>query len=710
MKQVSDYFRSTMTQAEPQGSIRDTALKFNINRNKVRKILVTTGDIQSPMTEAALNLRGQGMSIKEIAKELGVSVATVSTALPYEDKVDNTLEPTQHAADVRDYRAYEKAQKKRQAGRGKAGRDRQARQNSQNNRKSEKEWQEDIRMSYTETYHRPHRDTWADVERLQEELKALMEGDCPQEMEGFRKLIEEAEVEEQRNKAEAEADRKELDRLQSRKSLTNEEQERLAVLQYTNGFFPGALNSRNPQVLEQIAGDRLPPVPEDVLHLHMELYSEHSFEDTTEALRKYGSLRYGDNISRDVIVPADIPLYALHYVIQRVFGWQNSHLRQFELPEDRFQAITEGNALIWSRLVGILFRSPLMDEEDEFWADDYNGGSFKNWLRKKYTGPYMSQCHGEGIISCLEDMKRLDMQEEYYILYERAYNHLSGIYDGAEYLSRAVPVYDFKGNKRPEPESWHWDRAEIPSRVEIVRLENLPSDALRFLFDRNPRALLERLPLNAVLAPGLLFLPESQAGTENPESPETSRDPEKSDNQQIKNDTDYREKLRDPEQRYLAARINQSGSELYSQSEDRIRRIVEDKIDSPLAQPLPTPVTDVLLYNYDFGDNWKIRITASENCPDLVTSGRISQSALDRANVKCREVYRPVLIARDGEMLVDDVGGLHGFADFLRTINPELREMDPEEKEEARRKKKEYLIWAKSLGWHRDKSTDFNLL
>ena len=118
----------------------------------------------------------------------------------------------------------------------------------------------------------------------------------------------------------------------------------------------------------------------------------------------------------------------------------------------------------------------------------------------------------------------------------------------------------------------------------------------------------------------------------------------------------------------------------------------------------------MLLYNYDFGDDWKIRITASENCPDLVESGRITQAELDRANVKCREVYRPVLIARDGEMLVDDVGGISGFAQFLRTIHLELNGMDPEEKEEAKREKKESLEWAKSLGWHRDNSGDFRLL
>ena len=122
------------------------------------------------------------------------------------------------------------------------------------------------------------------------------------------------------------------------------------------------------------------------------------------------------------------------------------------------------------------------------------------------------------------------------------------------------------------------------------------------------------------------------------------------------------------------------------------------------------PITDVLLYKYDFGDGWKIRITASENCPELVNSGRITQAELDRANVKCREVYRPVLIARDGEMLVDDVGGLSGFAEFLEDINPDLTGMTPEAKEAAKQRKKEMLTWSKSLGWHREKVRDFNLL
>ncbi len=62
------------------------------------------------------------------------------------------------------------------------------------------------------------------------------------------------------------------------------------------------------------------------------------------------------------------------------------------------------------------------------------------------------------------------------------------------------------------------------------------------------------------------------------------------------------------------------------------------------------------------------------------------------------------------EMLVDDVGGIHGFSDFLQNINPELKGLDPDEKEEAKKEKKEGLEWARSLGWHKDKVSNFNLL
>ena len=584
----------------------------------VRKILITMERMESPITEIAVRLRRKGMSIKEIAHDLGVSVATVSTALPYEDKIDHTLDPSDHTRDVREYRAYEKQQLERQTGRafGKADvpaawkGDRMAEQ-----KKTVNEWQKDIRMSYTE------------------------------------------------------------EMLPAKKSLSEEEKDRLELLRYATGKFPGALRDRNEKDLEQIAGDRLPPEPANVIRLHMEVYSDYRNDDEVEVFRKYGKLEHGDCISRDVIVPEDIPLYALHYVIQRAFGWQNSHLHKFELPDERFGILTGHNASMWSRLVGILFRSPLMDDEDEFWADDYSGGSFKNWLRKKYTGPYMSQCHGEGIISCREDMRKLDRNREYYVMYTRTYDPVSKKYDEEEHVSNVLPVYDYEGNKRQEPKPWHGD--DVSYRVEVVKFDAVPAEGLRLLFDRNPRALLERLPIRAVLATGNMQLPENCS---------------------------------EGERALIDSQIAYSGEDVLLAVNQQVQSIIKKQIDAPQVQVMTPPVTYVLLYNYDFGDDWEGRITASANCPDLVESGRITQTELDRANVKCREVYRPVMIARDGEMLIDDVGGLGGFANFLEKIHPELNGMDPDEKENAKCEKKELLAWAKSLGWHRDNSTNFRLL
>ncbi len=407
----------------------------------------------------------------------------------------------------------------------------------------------------------------------------------------------------------------------------------------------------------------------------MEVYSDYRNDDEVEVFRKYGKLEHDDCISRDVIVPEDIPLYALHYVIQRAFGWQNSHLHKFELPDERFDILTGHKASMWSRLVGILFRSPLMDDEDEFWADDYSGGSFKNWLRKKYTGPYMSQCHGEGIISCREDMRKLDRNREYYVMYTRFYDPDSKKYDGEEHVSEVLPVYDYEGNKRQEPKPWHGD--DVPYRVEVMKFDAVPSEGVRYLFDRNPMALLERLPIRAVLAIGKMELPENCS---------------------------------EGERALIDSQIAYFGEDVCRAVDQHVQSIIKKQIDAPQVQVMTPPVTDVLLYNYDFGDDWEVRITASANCPDLVESGRITQAELDRANVKCREVYRPVMIAKDGEMLIDDAGGLCGFANFLKKIHPELKWMDPDEKEDAKRQKKELLAWAKSLGWHRDNSTNFRLL
>ncbi len=49
---------------------------------------------------------------------------------------------------------------------------------------------------------------------------------------------------------------------------------------------------------------------------------------------------------------------------------------------------------------------------------------------------------------------------------------------------------------------------------------------------------------------------------------------------------------------------------------------------------------------------------------------RLTQEEFDRANLKCRDTYRPVLIARDGLPVLDQVDSLDGYREFLKPSIP----------------------------------------
>ena len=84
------------------------------------------------------------------------------------------------------------------------------------------------------------------------------------------------------------------------------------------------------------------------LRLRMELDAE---EEKT--LKKYGKVK--KELSRDLAVPSDITLHALHFAIQQAFGWRNSHLHRFTLDEPFTSDRTKiYRALFLWRLAGAL--------------------------------------------------------------------------------------------------------------------------------------------------------------------------------------------------------------------------------------------------------------------------------------------------------------------------------------------------------------------
>lgn len=238
------------------GSIRSVAKEFSLSRTKVRKILVTLGVIKSELTEKALALKKRGMGIEEIADELGCSMATVSTYLPYETVIYKGEEKSPGAIRHEKYRERNKLAASKQV---------------QRNNSFREDWEENMKKR---------------------EFK--------------------------------------------------------------------------------------------VIKLRLELNINCA---DMEALRKYGKVKKG--ITREILVPADINLHSLHYVIQRAFGWQNCHLHHFKLPETIFSQLTQNSFIKWLDYCGIYFRFPSNDMKDLYWDDDYDERvSIKTWLRRKYTGLY----------------------------------------------------------------------------------------------------------------------------------------------------------------------------------------------------------------------------------------------------------------------------------------------------------------------------------
>jgi len=143
-------------------------------------------------------------------------------------------------------------------------------------------------------------------------------------------------------------------------------------------------------------------------------------------LMRYGEAMNDGSMIREILIPSDMPLHNLHYAIQQLFGWNNSHLREFTLPEDVYKKLTKNTVKGWSELVGVLFQPPSEAEHDIFWDDDYESGSIRSWLRKKYTGPYVyggKMEHPEvakrDIQALLDRFPMIDVRESFQSFLER---------------------------------------------------------------------------------------------------------------------------------------------------------------------------------------------------------------------------------------------------------------------------------------------------
>ena len=385
-----------------------------------------------------------------------------------------------------------------------------------------------------------------------------------------------------------------------------------------------------------------------VFRLHLELNLGHPNEADREILKRYGKAYQG--ISRDILVREDMTLHALHYAIQRAFGWENSHLHRYSFTTETFNMLTggkqkddprkawtevyDGSPMKWVELVGTYFRFPTEDFDDLYWDDNYNGEvSIKSWLRRKYTRNYY---YGG--------------DSEHFVIARR------------EALAFAEK------------------HKELAGKMTIADM------GAKGLFEQEANELLERLKIGEVLYP--LGVASPDAGI-----------------------LDKQIKVRQELFFFFFEKYNDDGFPKV------IRKgyAYMDEVPWSEDDKRVLPVTNELVYSYDYGDGWEVRITCTDGfyindryddnpgglvvaCFDdkrgmeemrvfNIRDERIEgEEAADIAKV---QVYdKPECIGVDGLPVMDDVGGPYGYINFLQ----ELHEGEPEEREENK-------TWARGMGW-----------
>lgn len=105
---VSDSYRHPTSEEvgveNGRKSINLLAEEFGISRLKVRKILITTGDLTYPATHTIQDMMAKGLKKAEICKQLKMAIATLNSFLPYDKGVYNLSDVSNAAENCRIYR------------------------------------------------------------------------------------------------------------------------------------------------------------------------------------------------------------------------------------------------------------------------------------------------------------------------------------------------------------------------------------------------------------------------------------------------------------------------------------------------------------------------------------------------------------------------------------------------------------------------------
>ena len=407
--------------------------------------------------------------------------------------------------------------------------------------------------------------------------------------------------------------------------------------------------------------------PDSVYKLHIELVSPPYYceeneldldEDERAELFRMGKAT--DGFSRDVLVSGAMTLHAMHYMIQKLFGWQNSHLHRFSLSDEDFNQLTGGKVKGWADLCGSLLKFPDGDFYDTCWDDDYKEGiSVKSWYRRKYNGGYFTKAVGDNWLynrqrisefwaDCSEDDRYKDdsaggaitgdtLLQDVNMYFEDPYNTLM------ESLTAGDLFVTEKGRAASDKDLDQWKIRQLTSleRMSKAVAENLTDEDMEVADDMFSELKRRR---------------ESQSHLEHYMYTDKSVIREKTGE--------------DPD---IVAIYHENLIRSYEMSLMGLQVKVANE-----------PFFKTIYYNYDYGDDWWVKIT----CDEIYTSIHDIPYAPDERLEEIVNKNKPLCIAADGMNVVDDCGGIYGFLRMLRTINGK-------DKDEARNMKE----WARSLGW-----------
>lgn len=378
-----------------------------------------------------------------------------------------------------------------------------------------------------------------------------------------------------------------------------------------------------------------------------------------ELLERHADAPQG-RIQREFLVPERMRLHNLHYALQQSFGWHNTRMHAFSLPQEAFERITANRFTDWALLVGIYFRFPDAPPDSYYHGDIHpNDSNYRNWMRRRYCGPY-----DWDIGAFFEHLVSAKLLLQPYLVQEET--------EEEEEVDEGLFQEDVAAIRR------------LVAQIEDVR--SLTVAQAQELFHGRMNELLERIPLGELLAPPAV---------------------EPAGQREVDRLIGNGEVAFALGQHYTYPITVELAERAYQYHDNRAPLDVleiQDRYERTLQQTdLPVqPVGSGVVYTHDPAHSWTIRIQCTERyeMPGYVPG--MYNDDLPIQDSKARTVdtatyamahhvivnNRPIVLSAQGTNVPDDVPGMPDFVQFLQRYTGR----DPRARAEA-------VAWARGRGW-----------